>query len=69
MATESLIVAVLTDSMPVELDSSEAEKYTFFRFEIGYDSVPIINVVPMNVSFSDAISTEDLAPSVVSKVR
>ena len=36
---------------------------------MGNDSVPIINVVPLNVSFSDDISTEAFAPSVVSKVR
>ena len=69
MTIDSLTVAVLTDSMPVELDSSEVEKYIFFRLEIGNDSVPIVNVVPMNVSFSDAISIEALAPSIVSKVR
>ena len=69
MATDSLSVMVGTGSKPVELDSSETVRYIFERLEIGNDSVPILNVVPLKVNFADAISMEAFALSVVSKVR
>ena len=47
----------------------ETEKYILFRFAKAKVRLPAARVVPSMVRVSEQISTEALAPSVVSNVR